>query len=234
MLGKPYDRFEYEGVKPWEAFMIFRDLGVHRSLSTVANQLSKSLPLISRWAKQFQWRARVLAWDQEQDCVRQAAHHQVVAKAATRTAEAQELTTERVLRKTGQIAFAEPAQVVSWEANGTAQLIPTRELDPDTKAAVSEVTFGYDETGTPRITRLKFTSQQQALDKLGQHLKLWGTTKKDSAEVTQRTNFLVFIEMAKSGQLNDLVKRITGEDMPNPEETIEIPPPSGGPFKSRD
>ena len=96
------------------------------------------------------------------------------------------------------------------------------------------MTFSYDEEGTPRINRLKFHGQQQALDKLGQHLKLWGTSKEDSAEVQQRNNFLVFINAMQSGELDHIVERITGVKLPPPpgKEVIDVVP--SGPRKARD
>ena len=52
-----------ESTQAFEAFKIYRDLGLKRSNNEVCNQLSKSRQLISRWKSVWNWDERVRAYD---------------------------------------------------------------------------------------------------------------------------------------------------------------------------
>ena len=63
-----WDRQPGEGSKPWAAFCVYRDMDpAMRSLSNVAQQLSKSKVLMARWSSSWRWVGRVQAWDSEKD-----------------------------------------------------------------------------------------------------------------------------------------------------------------------
>lgn len=64
---EPWERQESETAKAWEAFCIYRDMGVDRSLRKVVQQLHKSLTQIGEWSSKYDWVKRVAAWDVEQD-----------------------------------------------------------------------------------------------------------------------------------------------------------------------
>lgn len=74
---KPWERQEGEGVKPFEAFSIYLDLGEERSIRAVAQKLAKSRQLISRWSATYNWVERVAARDDE---LRRKAHEEAVKK----------------------------------------------------------------------------------------------------------------------------------------------------------
>jgi hypothetical protein len=57
-------RLPNEGVKAWQAFMIYRDMGPDRTLRDVSNKLRKSEDLIWRWSSQWEWVKRARAFDQ--------------------------------------------------------------------------------------------------------------------------------------------------------------------------
>ena len=65
--GKPWERRNDEGTKPYEAFAIYRDMGRERSLRAVAEQLQKSDTLMGRWSGKYEWVKRAAAWDDDQD-----------------------------------------------------------------------------------------------------------------------------------------------------------------------
>lgn len=65
--AKPWERQEGETPKQFEAFVVYRDMGEERSLSKVAQQLSKTKQLLSRWSSANNWVERCNAWDDEQD-----------------------------------------------------------------------------------------------------------------------------------------------------------------------
>jgi hypothetical protein len=62
---EPWDRQKGESRQAFEAFGVYRDLGLHRSLVRTAQELGKNKALISRWSAKWRWVARVDAWDHE-------------------------------------------------------------------------------------------------------------------------------------------------------------------------
>ena len=57
-----WERQPHESYPAFSAFQLFLTV---RSYPDVSRQLSKSLSLIKRWAKQHEWRVRADAWDNE-------------------------------------------------------------------------------------------------------------------------------------------------------------------------
>ena len=72
---KVWERQPEESVQAYEAFKIYRDLGLKRSNQEVCQQLSKSRQLISRWKAIYHWDDRVMAYDK---ALEQEAHRQAV------------------------------------------------------------------------------------------------------------------------------------------------------------
>ena len=64
---EPWERQEGETPKAWEAFCVYRDMGIDRSLRKVVQHLNKSLTVIGEWSSKYDWVERVAAWDAEQD-----------------------------------------------------------------------------------------------------------------------------------------------------------------------
>lgn len=62
---KPWERQKGESAQAYEAFSIYLGMGAERSLSAVAKQLSKSLPLIKRWSREKEWQERIRAYDND-------------------------------------------------------------------------------------------------------------------------------------------------------------------------
>lgn len=62
-----WERQPGETTKQFEAFAIYRDMGMDRSLSKVARELSKSKQLLTRWSSANNWVDRCEAYDVEQD-----------------------------------------------------------------------------------------------------------------------------------------------------------------------
>ena len=76
--SKPWERQEGEGVKAFEAFLIYLNMGTERSQQAVANELSKSRQLLARWSAAYRWVERAAAFD---DDVLRRAHAEAVKKA---------------------------------------------------------------------------------------------------------------------------------------------------------
>lgn len=72
--GFPWDRLDGEGEKPYQAFILYRDMGLERTYQAVADELQKSYTLIRRWKDKFEWEQRVLAYDNhlQKDALKEA------------------------------------------------------------------------------------------------------------------------------------------------------------------
>src|SRR5215217_4275033 len=56
-----------ESRKAYEAFAVYRDMGMSRSLPKVASHLSKSLELMKRWSSKHEWVDRAASFDANED-----------------------------------------------------------------------------------------------------------------------------------------------------------------------
>ena len=75
-----WERQEGETNKQYEAFCIYRDLGVDRTHKKVADELQKSTTLMGRWASMNNWTERVKAYDDEQDRLNRIAQRKEIAE----------------------------------------------------------------------------------------------------------------------------------------------------------
>src|SRR5690606_17803428 len=66
-MAQLWERQGGETDKAYEAFALYRDMGVNRSVRDVAQQLGKSAALIARWSSKKNWVERVSAWDDHED-----------------------------------------------------------------------------------------------------------------------------------------------------------------------
>jgi hypothetical protein len=62
-----WERQDEESDPAWEAFALYRDMGLFRSLSKVAADVGKDLSLIKGWSRKHSWVIRCRAWDAELD-----------------------------------------------------------------------------------------------------------------------------------------------------------------------
>lgn len=87
---KPWERQIINGKKEtnkaFEAFQIYRDLGVNRSQQNVALALNKNLRQIAVWASQWNWTQRIQAWEDELDKRRRDATFKEIEKMRARHA----------------------------------------------------------------------------------------------------------------------------------------------------
>ncbi len=65
-----WERLETDTDKSFQAFCIYRDMGVKRSLRKVADKLSKSETIINRWSFTHNWVERTSAYDDYQATLR--------------------------------------------------------------------------------------------------------------------------------------------------------------------
>jgi phage terminase small subunit len=75
------------------------------------------------------------------------------------------ITVDKVLREVARIAFFDPRRLF----NPDGSMIPVSGLDDDTSAVICGVVV----RSSGRGTRVRFANKLQALEMLGQYLKLW-------------------------------------------------------------
>ncbi len=61
MTKHPWDREPNESAKAYAAFVVYRDMGLERSIQKVAQKCAKSCSLLKRWSSDYAWVDR--AWD---------------------------------------------------------------------------------------------------------------------------------------------------------------------------
>lgn len=71
----PWEQQPGESAKAFEAFAVYRDMGVERSVRKVTQRLNKSLTLIGKWSSRYNWPERARAYDRDLD---RQAHAQAV------------------------------------------------------------------------------------------------------------------------------------------------------------
>lgn len=72
-MTAPWARRDKESDPAWQAFTIYRDMGLERSLSKVGSSLGKSKTLMDRWSAEHSWVERAVGWDAHQDRVKREA-----------------------------------------------------------------------------------------------------------------------------------------------------------------
>jgi len=225
-MSNLYDRLAGESDQAWQAFYTFRDMGVDRSLPQVAERCTKSTSLMKRWSAKYTWAERAKAWDSEQDRLRTDATNKAIAKATEKAVYQHEITQQKVLQETGNLAFARITDVIQWE--NEEGLVDSKDLPDNVAASIESVEFSVTEEGKRYVKKVKFHGKQPALTKLGENQKLWG---KDGGIQSPTANFFqFFLEAGRSGEIEREMKRrgllplAPGEVIPPPptDDPIEI------------
>jgi len=229
----PWDRLPNETERAYRAWLLYRDPLSGRNLSAVARKLQRSRQLVDRWARKYNWHTRAAAYDRERERIRQEAEQKTIVEIAAQSIKQQyELSPARTLKESAAIAFSHLGQAAEWR-DGALVLKDSRDLPPEVLAAVRKVTVRKDKDGNVVQQSIEYHSKDEQLRNLGLHQRLWGD-KETEAEVTQRNNFLIFINAMQSGELDHIVERITGAKLPPPpgKAVIEVAP--SGPRRARD
>jgi len=221
MTKKIYEQWPEEPSRAFAMFCRYRDAGPSRELRAVYRQAtgkpeaSQASGCWRKWYTQYRWKERALAYDADLDRARQAAATQAVAKVAAEHAEKREITAQRVLEETANIAFGKITDVMHWK--DVPGLIDSDKLPPEVAAAIESVEIVRDEDGKVKH-RVKFHSKMPAITKLGENQKLWGS--KDNNQTIQANLFQIFLDAAKSGELLESARR-RGIDLTPPKVTLE-------------
>lgn len=95
---KPWERLPEETSKQFEAFSIFRDLGLSRSISEVANMWSESgaTSRLREWARKNNWHQRATVYDEHMDRIMVVSHEEEIKKMVVRHAKEAKLFQSKV------------------------------------------------------------------------------------------------------------------------------------------
>lgn len=130
MKAELWARQQNESEKAFEAFAIYRDLGLSRTVTEVVKRLSKSRHLIARWKSLYNWDERALAYDNELE-------KQGMKEAAKRVREMTRRHIDLALRLQNKAIEALEA------------------LSPDDMQAKDVLAFLKESTGLERMNRIE-------------------------------------------------------------------------------
>jgi hypothetical protein len=116
LAPKPWHRGDNETSKAYAAFIVYRDLGIGRSLAKVGNELGKSRALLEGWCAANSWVIRADAWDREQDRLHDIEITKQRKAMAARHARMATAFQSKVVDRLATIKPAEltPAEALRW------------------------------------------------------------------------------------------------------------------------
>lgn len=110
-----WEKMGHETPRAYEAFEVYRDMGVSRSIAKAAQYLSKAIATLSAWSQRYNWVYRVSVWDAEQRRL---------------LSEEKEAKRKAAVNKEGELAGAVLAQVArhltppKFHNDGVTELTP--------------------------------------------------------------------------------------------------------------
>jgi hypothetical protein len=107
----PWERQEDESDAAWQAFAIYRDLGLQRTYAATAAKCRKHVSLVQRWSLVRNWKHRTKAWDRELDRTRIDAHKQALREMESRHSHVAATMIGRLGERLGQLTKEDLAQM---------------------------------------------------------------------------------------------------------------------------
>lgn len=99
----PWDQQPSESSQSFASFILYRDMGMTRSIAKVAKQVGKGHALLNRWSQRDSWAIRVAAWDRELDREWQLEQKEARRTAAKRNAKIAQAAMAKVVTKLGSM-----------------------------------------------------------------------------------------------------------------------------------
>ncbi|GAB1371188.1 hypothetical protein MASR1M45_12500 [Candidatus Kapaibacterium sp.] len=102
LIPPEWERQEEETLQSWEAFKLFRDMGITRTMSAVARQLSTpdkyrgKYQVVQNWSYKWRWTERIIAYQKYLDAIYLEETKKNVKEMATRHAEYAKNTMQSV------------------------------------------------------------------------------------------------------------------------------------------
>lgn len=154
-MQQPWEQRETESQQAFEAFTVYRDAGVGRSLEIVRQRLGKSKALMERWSTRHGWVDRTREYEQHLDTISRASREKAIQKQSRRI-----MTSDEVKENLTFIAESDIADV--FESDGSFDLAEARKRG--TSKLIKKLDFDKD---TGRVTKLETYSSHEALRDVG-------------------------------------------------------------------
>lgn len=146
---RAWDRRADESAKAFEAFVVYRGMGVGRTLPRVSETHKKSIATINAWSARHDWVARAAAYDT--DIARRASERteeddvEALARQVRTMREVQQRMAKRLLSAPDRVTAAEAGRllIAAAKEEREARRLPA-------KVAVEggiDITFGWDDGG---------------------------------------------------------------------------------------
>lgn len=100
--AKSWEKLPDETGKAYEAFCIYRDMGIDRSIHKVALKRTESGPHTSRlkeWSRKYHWILRATAYDEHLDDIRRFRNEEALVEMSERHAREAQLLQEKAITK---------------------------------------------------------------------------------------------------------------------------------------
>lgn len=173
---QPWDRLPGESNQAWEAFRIYRDMGLTRSHVKVAAEVGKNVTMMGRWSKAHTWPLRAIAYDKFCDREWQLTMQEEAARANKANAKIAAKMIERVAAATDFLAFEDAGELarvfdVATKIQARALGMSTENVQVTGKGGgpveVADVSMLSDEDRRARMSQL--------MDQLAKRLAEGGT-----------------------------------------------------------
>lgn len=130
--GEAWERQPNESAPAYEAFSLYRDMGLERSLRAVAEKLGKSRALIERWSAKHNWQERCRQYDNalQRDAYKKAVKN--VSEMQTRHIKTAVLMQKKAVEALDQlnVALLSPQDIARLIKEGSKLERDTRGADP--------------------------------------------------------------------------------------------------------
>jgi hypothetical protein len=149
-----FEQQHNESAKAFAAFSLYLSLGPDRSLAAVGRKLGKSVVLLQRWSRRWDWAGRVAAYAAHLAAAeREATAALVRAKAAEWLKRDEALREQEWETRAEAVALAREA-IARWKANGNR----CGSLEGIARLLELGSTLGHRATGTP-LERVEVTGE---------------------------------------------------------------------------
>ena len=102
-MDKIWEKQPKEGIKPYEAFCLYRDMGSQRSIKAVSKKLGKYIHGMELFSKNFSWVKRVNAYDRYLGNIKLQEKENRIIEALTRHADVGELFQTKAIEVLKQL-----------------------------------------------------------------------------------------------------------------------------------
>lgn len=157
MKKSPYERQYGESAKAFEAFTVYRDMGLSRSLREVAQKLGKNKALIERWSSQWNWVERAQSYDDDMDRKALLQQEQERREMVKRHAKQAMMFQQKVLQRLNSLKVEElsPNDLIKWftESVKIERLSRGEPIDIAEVAHGGEVTEKHEHNINKRIEK---------------------------------------------------------------------------------